>query len=496
MLHTMSRLLLVLFVAAFCPAGHLDEVILGQPAPSLQAASVQDLLAEAGNDLSAGRFEQAASRFRSILTQHPDTPDAMFGLAVATVQLGRLQDAEQWLQRYVELRPEAPEGHSVLGIVLLTEGKHAAARKQLEIALRLEPDNLEAGKALAQIEAGEYQGPKIVRLLQPFIASPEFDLESWLLLATGYVLSGEHRKALDLLLPTLGQQPPPPPEAFIMAASSAVHVGDGRRAAQTCILGLRTYLNSDQIEQRCLEVGRQGHLDEFVSRLESTLGDRSEDVPDLILLGRLMTDAGAHRGGAPGRRSGLAVLERAVALAPSNPSALYNLGRCLRVADRLEEAIGMLQRALEARPDEELRTLIYTQLGLAYRVLKQEAKTEDAFRRAFEQNRKAPRYLPEPDFEFHDYLQFIGRSQQAENLLLEILRRAPGFLPARLGLARSLAKADRWEEAAREAELVAKHADEANRPLILSAHLFLFRLYTKHGRKEEADRHREWLKEQ
>jgi Flp pilus assembly protein TadD len=470
----------IILLAAFLP------IAAAALAP---ATSVQQLLAEGRDHLTAGRFEEAASRFRSVLARDSDVPEALFGLGVACSQLGKLDEAQQALQRYVRLRPSDADGHSALAMVLMAGGSRAGAKSEFERALRLEPNNLEIAKALARIEIGDYNGSRAVALLKPLAASPDFDDEARLVLAAGYAESGDNEAAASILSPLLQRQPPPPPEVFILAAGSSARAGDAEFAERACALGLRLYLNSDEIEQRCLRIVSVS----FVRNLEASLGGSAGDVPALILLGRLMTDS-AETADAPIRERGLKLLGKAVALGPSDASALYNLGRCLRVLARPEEAIPVLERALAAHPDEELQALIYTQVALSEQYLQHDAKAESAFRRAMELNRRLARHMPEPAFSFYTFLATVNKEPDAAAVLEEVLRWEPAFLPARMQRARKLAEAGRLAEAAEQAEVVARNADPAGQELLRAAHVLLLQLCTKLGRTEEAARHQAWLK--
>ena len=417
-------------------------------------------------------------------------PEALFGLGAACSQLGRLEEAQKALQRYLRLQPASADGHSALGLVLLTAGRRAAAKAELERALRLEPNSLETAKALAYIEMGEYNGERAIRLLKPFEASPEFDEGARLLLANGYAETGNPSAAASLLSPLLQRQPPPPPEVFVLAATSGARAGDTAFAERACALGLRLYLNSDEIEQRCLRVISMS----FVTGLEASLRGSAEDVPVLVLLGRLLTDI-VESADAPIRQRALKLLEKAAALSPSDATVLYNLGRCLRVVARPEEAIPILERALAAHPNEELQTLIYTQIALSEHYLQHETRAENAFRRAIELNRRLPRHMPEPAFSFYTFLVDVDKGPDAAAVLDEILRWDPGFLPARMKRARKLADAGRLEEAAAQAEVVARNASSLDQELLRQAHILLLQICTKLGRREEAARHQAWLKD-
>jgi tetratricopeptide (TPR) repeat protein len=416
-------------------------------------------------------------------------PEALFGLGVACSQLGRLQEARVALESYIRLKPSVADGHSALGLVLLAAGRPADAKPELERALRLELQNIEAAKALAHIEIEEYDGLRAVGLLKPLATLPDFDDEARRLLAAGYAQSGDHRAAVSILGPMLDRHPPPPPEVFILVTGSALRAGDTALAEHACDVGLRVYLNSDEIEQRCLRVVSMP----FVDRLESTLRGSTEDVPTLILMGRLLAEIAAVSEEATKQRC-IKLLEKAVALSPADPVALYNLGRGLRMLIRTEQAIPVLERALGAHASEELQTLIWTQIGLAEQDLGHDTRAENAFGRAFQLNRGLARRLVTSAFIFYTFLRAETKERQAAAVLGELLHWDPAYLPARMKHAQMLAEEGRLAEAAEEAELVARDADEENQPLVRAAHIFLLQLYKKMGRAEEAERHGAWLK--
>lgn len=481
---------LIVIVAAFC-VGALPAQTASHPRTpaTIPGSFPETVLAQGWADLKGGRYRAAASQFRQVLARRPDASDALFGLGIACGKLGRPQEARQALEHYVRLQPSSADGHSALGLVLLAAGKRAEAKTELERALRLEPQDVEAAKALAHIEIEDYAGLRTVTLLKPLTASPDFDDEARQLLAAGYAQSGDHRAAIATLGPMLDRQSPPAQEVFILVISSALRVGDAAFAEHACDLGLRLYLNSDEIEQRCLHVVSMS----FIKHLESTLRGSAEDVPTLILMGRLLAEIADSMDPANQERC-ITLLDKAVALSPADPVALYNLGRGLRLLARPEQAIPKLKRALAANPTEELPTLIWTEIGLAEQKLSHDVRAEDAFDHAYQLNRALARHLVASAFIYHTFLMTENKNRQATEVLTELLRWNPAFLPARMERARMFAKQGRLVEAAGEAEMVATNADPADLTLLRATHIFLLQLYRRMGRAEAAARHGAWLK--
>lgn len=479
----------IVFVAAFCltaaPPPVDSRPAIAEPVPG---SSIETVLARGWDDLTGGRYKEAASRFRLVLARRSDASEALFGLGIACSQLGRFEEAREALEHYVRLQPSAADGHSALGLVLLATGRRTDAKAELERALRLDPQNLEAAKALARIEIEEYDGPRAVGVLKPLAKSPDFDDEARRLLAAGYAQSGNHRAAVSVLGAMLDRHPPPPPEVFILVTGSALRAGDMAFAEHACDLGLRLYLNSDEIEQRCLHVVSM----DFIQRVESTLRGSTEDVPALILMGRLLAEIADSMDQANQERC-ITLLDRAVALSPADPVALFNLGRGLRLLARPEQAIPMLKRALAANPAGELPVLIWTEIGLAEQKLSHDAAAEDAFGHAQQSNRGLARHMVASAFIYHTFLMAENEKRQAGEVLGEILGWNPAFLPARMEHARMLAEQGQVAEAAGEAEMVATNADPADLTLLRAAHIFLLQLYKRMGRTEEAARHLAWL---
>ena len=467
-----------------------------QTSPITNQTDLQATLARAGDALTEGRFADAAAGFRAALAGHPNLAEALFGLGVASGQLGHFDDATQALERYVSLRPNVADGHSALATVLLSEGRMDRAKSEFECALRLEPGDLDAAKALARLALAESDPTRAATLLKPLASAPDFDDEARLLLAAAYAHGIDPRAALPLLSTLLQRGPTPKPEVFVTAAIAGVRAADAAFAERACAAGLRAYLNSDDIEQRCLPIVSM----EFVKDLEASLHGAPEDFETLIILGRLMTDV-VESADSPVREQGLGFLQRAVALRPSDPGSLYNLGRCLRVLARPGAAIPPLQRALAAQPDVELQVHILTQLALSEQQLEHDDKAETFFREAMDRNRALPRHLPSLAFEYYRLLRTEAeeapdardKEVQAAAIRDEILRWDAGFLPARIERAKALAAAGRLAEAVAEAEADARSEDPSNMSLMRQAHLLLLRTYTELGRKEDASRHLAWL---
>jgi serine/threonine protein kinase len=81
-----------------------------RPTPEPPAAfDVQGQLAEASSAFVLGQMPRAKAIYQEILDHAPRQPDAWRGLGLVTSRMGQRKDAEHAFERYLELRPNAPD---------------------------------------------------------------------------------------------------------------------------------------------------------------------------------------------------------------------------------------------------------------------------------------------------------------------------------------------------------------------------------------------------
>jgi hypothetical protein len=143
------------------------------------------------------------------------------------------------------------------------------------------------------------------------------------------------------------------------------------------------------------------------------------EVSELIAVGRVLTDVDPSR---KTRALELArrVLEQAIEMAPGDPSARYNYGRVLRQGN-IEAALGAWTKALALQPGDDLAMQIHTQIGKAKEDLSDMPAAEQAYKTAFEINRRLPARVPEAALEYVRFLHLQARTRDAEAVLNEVV---------------------------------------------------------------------------
>ena len=70
-----------------------------------------------------GRLDHAIRMARQILGQQKDNPDGLYLLGLAHYQRGDRADAERWLNRFVDTRPEIEVAMEVEGLLQILRGE-------------------------------------------------------------------------------------------------------------------------------------------------------------------------------------------------------------------------------------------------------------------------------------------------------------------------------------------------------------------------------------
>ena len=294
---------------------------------------------------------------------------------------------------------------------------------------------------------------------------------------------------LLLLLPA--QKSDHSPDAYLQDARSYIAQGNFAKAAESLQsasdadpdTGSETYLML--IDCR-LKLGQK--------KMALAAADRGvERHPDS---GPLLKAAGAMmlQEDSSSERAG-ELLDRAAKAMPRDPGAHYAYGLWALMNHHEEVAIAAERRALALSPSDDLKVQALTFIGLGEDALKRPQRAEAAFRDAQAMNRKLPNLNPGPALEFAMFLTRQSRQGEAQKLLDEILKFAPGFGPAHLERAKYLSAQGDLESALAEGKIALEQAGSDPKSL-RAAHAFLAKTCFALGRIDEAEAHQNWIESQ
>ncbi|GBD41210.1 Thioredoxin 1 [bacterium HR39] len=121
------------------------ERLIGGPL----GADVEAELAAGREALAAGRAAEALAHFRRVLEQDPEQAEAWSGLVRAAVALGRLDDAEKFLEEGRKIVGEKPLAGAKAAIAIAREAGELPPQEELERRIADNPDDFEARSRLA-----------------------------------------------------------------------------------------------------------------------------------------------------------------------------------------------------------------------------------------------------------------------------------------------------------------------------------------------------------
>lgn len=103
--------------------------------------------------VAAGRLSEATEILEKLAVTAPDT-DILTNLANVCLREGQPGRADQFAQAALNIDPELPEAHNLLGLARLQKGDRAGAKESFRNAITAQPDLAIAHNNLANLQAG------------------------------------------------------------------------------------------------------------------------------------------------------------------------------------------------------------------------------------------------------------------------------------------------------------------------------------------------------
>jgi tetratricopeptide (TPR) repeat protein len=274
----------------------------------------------------------------------PDSHEAL-RQAVALVQQGRLEEADQ--QARLALRdPEAQAvAFSVLGAIRLQQKRLAASATFLRDAIRLEPHLIGAHLSLAQVYTLQGKQSSAVGLLRRVLELDPSNAEARLALAGAETEKGNYRRSLDLARPVL-EAFKQSPEGLIVLTTDFLKTGD--RVAAVGLVNDWARL-SDVPQAWSIKFGlllaKEGVVAEAVAVLERA---RQTGPPSYELAFNL---GGAYLLNGDPRRA-LDAYDAALGLEPDSLPALRQAAETAERQEELERSLSYWMRAKKVQPKD------------------------------------------------------------------------------------------------------------------------------------------------
>ncbi|MFM1748079.1 MAG: hypothetical protein RLZZ188_1745 [Verrucomicrobiota bacterium] len=316
----------------------LEEV--AKTAPALREAA----LARAELSLRRGDHSGAGAILEPLARENPDLPAARALLAAARWGEGRHDEAIALCLELERALPTDPQAPYWRGIILAAQGRAEEARRALERARELAPENFAILERLVEVEVAAGQMAAAIERLEAEMNSPSPRLETALLLARIRSISGNSEEAERILVAAIGRHEGSPVAHYALAllrhtsGRDALALTSARRALELQPRSAAAAL----LVAKLLE--RQGDTEAARAAYETVLTLKPDDPGVLTALASLLLLAPSE----PVRARALA--ERAYALRPEAPAIAGALGSVLRAAGEEVRALPLLRAAAQALP--------------------------------------------------------------------------------------------------------------------------------------------------
>jgi protein O-GlcNAc transferase len=292
---------------------------------------------------SLGRWDEAATAYRSVLHLDPDSADAHFALGVALQSQAQHEAAIAAFERAIALREEFPEAFNNLGMSRQLTGQFAQAAAAYSAALALRPgDAMSLGNKGAVLrEMGDLD--QAVLLLRAAMGLEPRNAAHSINLAIALCQRRDFADAEAILRKTIALEPNNAEAAFNLGNAldglgrPQEAIGQYRHAVALHPGYAGAWNNLGNVYKQC------GDFAEAMTAFSAAISARPDYVVALNNLGCLLRTLGRNEEAERVLRQGLEV--------DGHHAALYdNLGNVLKDAGELDEAIDCFRKALDIDP--------------------------------------------------------------------------------------------------------------------------------------------------
>jgi tetratricopeptide (TPR) repeat protein len=291
-----------------------------------------------------GKLQEAEQRLQRYLQTHPRSAEANKLLGAIYLRQGQFEQAEVVLQKAVVAAPTLLEPRVDLGDAFLASGKLDSALVAYQDAAKIAPADARVNLALAKLYLGKGEFSKSLQAAGNIPAAKRTG-ELLPTLAADYLGLGQPEKAeveIQAMLNVAEKQPDLVPELaeFLLAHR------DFKSSQQLLALaqGKQPVTDRLQIDLALTQAGMD-HLDEAQETLERVLEHKPDSVEALVAAGQVASQQLNWAAAAE-------AFSRAESLAPDRPEILYGLVSAQLYGNRAEAALENARRLHSMVPDD------------------------------------------------------------------------------------------------------------------------------------------------
>lgn len=162
--------------------------------------SAQVIYAFAAVSLERKLVTEAIAALRLLLLRDPDNPEYLMMLGNAVLESAtEFPKSVRYFERYVELKPEDPLGHMLLGYARYGNMEYEGAKQELNWVLQNRPESFEAVYYLGMIDLNENRVDEAQRRFEQVLASSETHADAHQSLGKILLRKGQFEQAIQEL---------------------------------------------------------------------------------------------------------------------------------------------------------------------------------------------------------------------------------------------------------------------------------------------------------
>jgi Flp pilus assembly protein TadD len=276
------------------------------------------------------------NKLREVVNRSPSDAQGWYALGAKALEIGKMAEATQALLRSVQLAPHEIDRALGVGLSLLAAGQNAEAQQVIRVACEHAPTRTDAQLALARAQIATGHPAEALGIVGRVLRADARSIDAHLLGASAYEQMGMFTDAADHL-------------ALVLAVDSH---------------------HLEAVKRLCAVLERLGDGRGMVRCLKriATL-TRGEDVQVLTTLGITLSSLGRHA-------EAIEVLKEVTTRRRGVGSAYADLGLAQLTADRVEDALATISKALTLDPRS---AQVHCALGLCHQKMGRWREAAQAF---------------------------------------------------------------------------------------------------------------------
>ncbi len=305
------------------------------------------------------QYDKAIDIYEKVLAQEPDNTNIRRYYAEALLSSGKNATAREQLQKILKSEPEDGLSYKRLAMLDREEGRFDDARQELEKARSLSADDLEIPYQQALLESTVGNNDKAVTILKDLVQQserpggkytvPEANNRALFLERLGMVYRDEMKypQAMEVFkqIQALGPLQEPRAELLIIETLRLEHQPD--KAMAEADTAVKNYpKNQELVITRATMLGEAGHVDEAVTQLQTLLTNRPIDRSIYISIAQVYLQAKRFE---PAEQA----IQKALDLSPSPEDqefALFVQGSIFERQKKYDQAEQTFKRVLSVDP--------------------------------------------------------------------------------------------------------------------------------------------------